>query len=67
MDIKKLLKKPGDELTKKEFDTVFQFKRSIHKILLNHVEGDTLKEKYANIEKLTFDDRVDIALQYYKK
>ena len=62
MNIKELLNKPAYEMTESEFKAVFDFKRSMHAKLLNIVEGDTLREKNAKIEELSFEERIDLVL-----
>lgn len=63
MDIKKLLKDTPWELTPEEFDAQFQFKRSLRPRLLNEVftEGTT-NERNDKVNKLTFDEKVDLVL-----
>jgi hypothetical protein len=63
MDIKKLLKDNPWELTPEEFDAQFQFKRSLRPRLFNEVFTEwTIRERYDEINKLDFDEKVDLVL-----
>ena len=64
MNIKEILLKPVSELTMDEQEQAAKFLKGAYQDLLEMVDGHTKNEKYKAIEALSFEQKIDLVIEY---
>ena len=64
MNIKDILLKPVSELTMDEQEQAAKFLKGVYQDLLEMVDGRTQNEKDKAIEALSFEQKIDLVIEY---